>query len=346
VSTHHEQAQGPRPAIPLDAKNAILDAFETHAVVALGEGDHGNEQGADFRLSLIRDPRFAATVNDIVVETGNALYQDVIDRFVQGASVPENSLRRIWQDTTQPFTTFDVPIYEQFFQAVRDTNARLPRSQRIRVWLGDPPLAWSRVTDEDRSEWNNAMARRDSYPAALIRREVLAKQRRALVIYGGMHLQRRVIAYNYETIDDPSRLDIVQALEQSTSVFTIWTNTAADLAALQPDIARWPKPSLGLLRGSTLGDADFSFYYPVPQDRQAMRDGSFVRIPREQWQTLRMEDQFDAVLYLGEPSAMTFSGISRQLCADRSYLAMRTARFALVGLPRSAEELRQACENK
>jgi hypothetical protein len=75
-----------------------------------GEGDHGNEQGYVLRLSLIRDPRFAETVNDIVVESGNALYQDVVDRFVRGEAVSEMSLRRVWQNTMQPFTTFDSPI--------------------------------------------------------------------------------------------------------------------------------------------------------------------------------------------------------------------------------------------
>jgi hypothetical protein len=294
-------------------------------------------------MSLVRNPRFAGAVNDIVVETGNALYQDVMDRFVNGESVPEASLRRIWQNTTQPFATFDVPVYEQFFRAVRDTNARLPKSKRLRVLLGDPPLDWSRVTAEDRSEWNRAMAERDSFPAALIRREVLAKEHRALVIYGGMHLQRRVIAYNFESPDDPARHSIVQAIQPSTELFSIWTNTAADLATLQPDIAMWHRPSLALTRNSMLGAADFTFYSASPQDRQAVRNGSLVGIPRNEWKSLRMEDQFDAVLYLGPPSAITFSRISRQLCADPSYLDMRMARFALVGLPRSAEQLRQEC---
>lgn len=60
--------------IPLDPTTAILDAFTQHPVVALGEGDHGNRQGLDFRVRLIRDPRFAARVQSIVVETGNAFY--------------------------------------------------------------------------------------------------------------------------------------------------------------------------------------------------------------------------------------------------------------------------------
>src|SRR5947199_1473802 len=124
------QTVSPQPAVPIEPIAAVIDAFRSHEVVALGEGDHGNEEGHAFRLSLIRDPRFATTVNDIVVETGNALYQDLMDRFVQGEDIPDLSLRRIWQNTTQPFTTFDTPIYEEFFRTVRVVNMSLPRARR------------------------------------------------------------------------------------------------------------------------------------------------------------------------------------------------------------------------
>jgi erythromycin esterase-like protein len=33
-----------KPAVPLDAVSAIIEAFTTHDIVALGEGSHGNEQ--------------------------------------------------------------------------------------------------------------------------------------------------------------------------------------------------------------------------------------------------------------------------------------------------------------
>src|SRR2546427_8987182 len=91
-----------QPAKPLEPISGILNAFRSHAVVALGEGDHGNEQGNAFRLALIRDPSFTAAVNDIVVEVGNARYQDLMDRFVRGEDVPEETLRLVWRNTTQP----------------------------------------------------------------------------------------------------------------------------------------------------------------------------------------------------------------------------------------------------
>jgi hypothetical protein len=70
VAVPRSQTTTPVPATPLSPITAILDAFESHRVIALSEGDHGNLQGHAFRLALVRDPRFARTVNDIVVEFG------------------------------------------------------------------------------------------------------------------------------------------------------------------------------------------------------------------------------------------------------------------------------------
>jgi len=89
-------------AKPLDPIGGIIDAFKTHDVVALGEGDHGNEQGAAFRAKLYRAPRFQAVVNDIVVESGNGRHQAMMDRYIAGDTVPEKELRMAWLETTQP----------------------------------------------------------------------------------------------------------------------------------------------------------------------------------------------------------------------------------------------------
>src|SRR6476620_4041173 len=97
-----------KPAVPIDPIAAIIDAFRTNDVVALGEGRHNNEQGYAFRLALIRDPRFAARVNDIVVESGSSTHQSVMDRFIRGESVPDKELRLTWQDTTVPDGPWDI----------------------------------------------------------------------------------------------------------------------------------------------------------------------------------------------------------------------------------------------
>jgi hypothetical protein len=53
--------------VPVEPIAAILDAFRTHSIVALGDA-HGDEPGEAFQLALIRDPGFPAAVNDVVVE--------------------------------------------------------------------------------------------------------------------------------------------------------------------------------------------------------------------------------------------------------------------------------------
>jgi hypothetical protein len=254
----HAQAPAqPRPAVPVDPIQGIIDAFQSHAVVALGEGAHGNEQGHAFRLSLIRDPRFAATVNDIVVESGNGRYQDVIDRFVRGEDVPNGALRQA-QETTQA-QVLQTPLTEELFRAVRDVNAKLPRDRQLRVLLGDSPIDWDRVNGAgDYSHW---MDMRETFPAALVLREAVVKQRRALIIYGDMHLQRKQLLANYESQGLAETL--VSRLESiaATKVFTIKTELTVDLTTIQADVAAWPKPSLALLRGTILGAADFARYY-------------------------------------------------------------------------------------
>lgn len=83
-----------RSAIRLDPISGILDAFRSHQIVALGEGIHGNNQAHAVRMALIRDPRFATVVNDVVVEFGSARYQTVMDEFVRGGDVPYVELRK------------------------------------------------------------------------------------------------------------------------------------------------------------------------------------------------------------------------------------------------------------
>jgi hypothetical protein len=129
-----------------------------------------------------------------------------MDRFVQDRDVPDDALRQVWQNTTQQNAVWDRPIDEEFFRGVRAVNSSLPSNRRIRVLLADLPVDWS-LGEEDAGKWT---PQRDRYAAEVIQREVLAKQRRALVIYGGGHLFR-------------TGQSLVRLLERSggTRVFTI-----------------------------------------------------------------------------------------------------------------------------
>lgn len=293
----------PAPAAPVDAVSAIIEAFQSHRVVALGEGPHGNEQGHAFRLSLIRDPRFVATVNDILVEFGSGRYQDVMDRFVNGEDVPRETLRRVWQDTTVGTPVWERPIYEDFFRAVRALNAALSAERRLRVLLGDAPIDWDRVRRrEDLQKWSSE---KDRYAGNLIKREVLAKHRRVLVIYGDGHLQGR-------GFPAPSLTNVLERAPRPTKVFAI-SSSFADLSRIQPDVASWPVPSIASVRGTIIGARPYASFYQIP--------------PAPGWNTVRLEDQFDAVLYLGPPGSMTSSRFPPELCRDQAYMTMRLRRL-------------------
>lgn len=170
------------PAIP-----AILDAFKTHPLVGLGDA-HGMAQELDFYAAVIRDPRFAAEVGNLVVEFGGAARQSIIDSYVAGEPVPYAELRKVWTDTVGWIPLPAAIGFMNVFAQVRATNMALPPDQRIRVWLGEPPIDWSQINNRD--DLTTLVAQRDSHPADLIRREILGRNKKALVIYGGGHFLR------------------------------------------------------------------------------------------------------------------------------------------------------------
>jgi hypothetical protein len=165
--------------------DAILSAFKRHRIVAIGEV-HGQQAHHDALQAVLTDPRLPAVVDDIVVEFGNALYQPTMDRFVAGPAVEDRDLRVVWRNTTQsPQSTWDAPMYEQFFRTVRAVNWPLKAGRKIRVLLGDPPVDWSRVTTPDDML---PFEDRDGHMVAVVKREVLDKGRRALICYGSNHV--------------------------------------------------------------------------------------------------------------------------------------------------------------
>lgn len=132
-------------------------------------------------LKNCSDPRFARNVGNVVVEFGDASAQGIIDRYVDGQHVPYTELRKIWTDTvgytTPPFNLG----YVNFFAQARATNLSLPPARRIHVWLGDPPVDWSKAKKREDvvprgDKWFQF---RDNYAADLIERQILSRGRKA-----------------------------------------------------------------------------------------------------------------------------------------------------------------------
>ncbi|HEV8397636.1 MAG TPA: hypothetical protein VGQ37_25310 [Vicinamibacterales bacterium] len=310
-----------RAAVRLDPIPAILDAFRDHEVVALSEGPHGNAAGHAFRLALIRDPRFATVVNDIVVESGSARYQPDVDAFVRGDAVSEEVIREALENSAVATPVWDRSIFLEFFRAVRTLNQTLPPARRVRLLMGDPPIDWATVkTFDDYRPW---LRQRDSYPAGIIQREVLARNRRALIVYGDGHLQARS--------ERPGR-SMVAILEASGARVFAVSSTFADLTSFQSDVASWTSPSLALVKGTRLGVIPYEYLFgPQPPDP------FFKTHPN-------VEDHFDALLSLGPPAAMHLAPIAYPRCADPAYMDRRVGRMVATGMPPSVRDrLTQDC---
>ena len=166
------------------AVDGVFAAFQTHALVGICDW-HGLAQQEDFYSSLVRDPRFARAVGNVVVEFGGAAQQATIDRYINGEEVPYEQLRRVWNETIGWIPTVTRVGYINFFAQVRATNLTLKTEERIHVWLGNPPIEWSKIAT--RAEAFEVLHQTDRYPANLIKSQILDKGRKALVIYGSAH---------------------------------------------------------------------------------------------------------------------------------------------------------------
>jgi outer membrane protein OmpA-like peptidoglycan-associated protein len=229
----------------LPATTYIARAFQKYPVVALSEM-HGNAESQALFAALLRDSSFQALVSDIVVEFGNARFQDVVDRYVAGDVVLPDDLSRIWRETTQISGIFDLAMYAQMLAVVRDVNVRLAPGRKLRVWLGDPPVDWAAVTspaDEDMNDW------RDAFFARTVQDRIRKHGRRALVFIGGAHIGRRVVFPN-------SLIHLLDArLPGETHVVSI-----LDIGAVAPGVAarlrEWSPGSVAAVRGTWLAQLD------------------------------------------------------------------------------------------
>src|SRR5437764_7061558 len=204
----------------------------------------------------------------------------------------------------------------------------------MRSLLADPPIDWENIHTP--AEFRKWLELRDSYPADLIQKEVIATGRRALVFFGGGHLQRKQQLTNY-VMDDPIAQTVVSLVERA-GIKTFIVRHGTDTEGM----SGWPVPSLAILRGTTLGAE------PDPSmdgwQRVAIRNGAFVPIPREQWISIRRDEQTDALVYLGPASTRTEIPVSREICRDTKRVQLRLERMVVAGLPPSEpQRLKNLC---
>lgn len=185
-------------ARPEPAVAATLQLFDTYPVVGIGEM-HSLQELGDFYIDLVSQPAFAENVGNVVFEFGNAFFQPVVDRYLEGEDVPYKEVKKAW--TTMVGTGGDDEIsvmYEQFYEAVREANRTLPEGRKIKVWLGDPPTD----PNDPLAYTDERVPDRNAFFTDIVLQRILAKGEKALFIIGAGHL-----------VDDGLRANTAAAFE-------------------------------------------------------------------------------------------------------------------------------------
>ncbi len=273
----------PEPAIP-----ALLKVSEQYPVVALGES-HWSQAAGKFYQALVRSPGFAGHFNTMVLESGNSRYQATLDRYINGEEVSFDQISQVWRDTTK-VVSWESPIYSDLLATIREVNQGLAPAQRIRVVAADAPIDWSKVRTH--ADWESAVAGNEFF-AAVIEREVLAKNRRALVIMGANHVTRGK-GWHGET-------GVTSLLEKraphSVYVVLLWGLDAKS----DPAVMEGPVPLLYPLPGTRLGKANYfgkraqevadAYLYLGPSDSLVVPQWSALQKDKTYWAELQRRHQ-------------------------------------------------------
>jgi hypothetical protein len=334
-SAHGQQIAPPQAreaAAVQSATDAVFGAFETHPLVGMSD-DHGLAEEAALYEAIVRDPRFAERIGNVVVEFGGAARQDVMDRYVNGGVVPYEELRQVWTDTVGWQPTVPYLAYAHFFAQVREVNLHLPAERRIRVWLGEPPIVWS--TLHTREEYTKILETRDGHAADLIVSHVLTTGKKALLIYGGYHLTRDgptdmaiYRAWRQAGLNPTPRRNLLTLVESHRpgAIFVVRVYTGFENArcttAFEEVFNRWPMPAIGqpaaggrlardLRRCGRPAGLDFRFPPDMPKEARDLAEK-------------QIDDYLllaDAVLFLGPAASLTRSPLLPDLYLDEPYRA-------------------------
>ncbi len=283
-----------------DGIPTIIDLFNQKPIVAISE-THGHAQLYQFLTDLVQNKGFYENVNDILIESGNALYQDTLDKYISGIEVEFENLQKVWLNTTQsPVDPWSVDVYFNFLKTVRELNSRISINHRIRIIAADSPIEWESVnTNED---YVTARGSRNDYYAQTVINEVLSKKHKALLINGGGHFGNHKSNTVNQKIEKvyPNSVTIILA---KSGLFRGNEEKEQQLNWSIGTIAKVKDNWIGLLPGpSRWVIRDTSTPTQTPSERPTSPPSIYKR-----------QDYFDYLLYLGSSKDLTYGNIDASI---------------------------------
>jgi hypothetical protein len=310
---------------PENATAAVLHAFDTHDLVLFGE-IHGNKQEYEWLRSLVATPEFADRVDDIVLESGNSLYQKSVDRYIAGEDVPLEQVQKAWLNTVGAIGPAP-PVSAWLYRAVRETNLKRRGKHQMRVVCGDPYIDWDAVkTREDIAPY---LSNRDQWYTQVVKDEVLARHHRALLIMGWGHFLR---GWGPSYVEPQLR-----AAGASTYLIVFGTNVTGGYDDLDHRFDSWAAPAIVSLANNWVGELPAM---PVVSGggigpQMIMRHGppSAEATPATPPAPLKLKDAADALLYLGPRDSLTQVSMSGSELEGTPYGKEIERRLSIEGFP-------------
>jgi hypothetical protein len=340
------QAPNPKGANPKpgDAERAFLAAFDNYEVVAMSAA-HGNKDLDDFILRIIRKPAFPEKVNVIAVECGNSLYQPMLDRYIAGGDIPLSEVRQVWRNTTQPMCGLS-GFYEELFPLVRRINQTLPTEKKLRVLACDPPIDWSKIRSPKDYGRGQYLMGRDVNIASVMEKEVLAKHRKALMLFGTAHLFH--VGDTAVGLYEKNYPGVTLVIADHTG-FGNSTALSEYNVEFEARMASWPVPSLVEdMKGTWLADLlDMTYstgnvFFGMADSGKlpaapAPAKGTFSEVPAEA--DVKFSKMADAYLYLGPRDLLLNEPTPAEIVLDKDYMTELQRRTAIMGGGPMADEV-------
>lgn len=199
-------------------------------------------------------------------------------------------------------------------------NEKLAAEKRLRVLAGDPPIDWDQVKSfQDILK----VVHRDASIASVMEKEVLAKHRNALMLFGAFHLMHGA---------DGSAVSIYEKdYPNLTFVISDLGFFDTELPALSSSpFVTWPIPSLARAKDTWLGGFDLGHFLPPPTliDKDCNVHTDFSKELQKP-----MADLVDAFLYLGPQDLRLVEQIPADIALDVDYRMELRRRETLPGFP-------------
>ena len=301
---------------PEDASKAMAHLFQTHDIVLFGEV-HGSKQEYAWLCQLVNSNEFDDRVDDIVVEFGNSLYQDTVDRYVAGEDVPFEQVQNAWRNMIASVGPVS-PVYGSLYQAVREVNLKRRGKHQIRLVMGSPPGDWDKIkSSADLAPYE---AEREQWYVQQVRSQVLAKHHRALLIMGAGHFLRgeaqvlrdELLMQQHRDVPpvDNSQLGpgfIEQELRAAGAnpyLVVFGTNAIDDRGDVDKRFASWRAPALVPLSNNWVG--------ALPA-QPVISGGHAAATP------LTLGNEADALMYVAPCSELSYMHVSSAEIHDTGY---------------------------